>query len=45
MPTIDFVDIGDVLNSPITRGVIASIDSTADTCVLASGESCLIWYH
>jgi hypothetical protein len=44
-PTLDFIDIGDVLNSPITRDTITAIDSATDTCTLANAGSALIFYH
>jgi hypothetical protein len=48
MPTLDFIDIGDVTKSEYFRGVISSINALDDTCVVnANGAelSALIFYH
>jgi len=48
MPTLDFIDIGDVVNSEFLRGTITSINSTVDTCtvdVMGATMDALIFYH
>lgn len=50
VPTIDFIDIGDVLDYEIIRRTIKSVDGATDTCVLAADddyakEAALIYYH
>ena len=44
-PTLDFKNIGEVLDYQFLRSTIKSINSAADTCVLSSGETALIFYH
>ncbi len=45
MPTLDFIDIGDVLNSGYSRATISALDTETDTCTLDNGETALIFYH
>ena len=48
MPTIDYTDIGDVLNHEIVQGTIVSIDPLTDTCTVNAGGTiftALIFYH
>jgi len=47
-PTIDFIDIGDVVKSEVSRGVIETIDSDTDTCAVnidGVTSEALIFYH
>ena len=45
MPTIDFQNLGDVLDYTFSTGIIDSINGDDDTCVLGSGKIALIFYH
>jgi len=45
MPTINFENLGDVLDYTFCTRVIESVKSEDDTCVLSSGETALIFYH
>jgi len=48
MPTIDYQNIGDVLNHDILKGTIQTIDSATDTCTVSVGGytvTALIFYH
>lgn len=48
MPTLDFIDIGDVVNSEFARGTITAIDSTVDTCTVdvnGATKDALFFYH
>jgi hypothetical protein len=48
MPTIDFKDIGDVLNYEYRQGTIVSVNGADDTCVVTvdgSSTTALIFYH
>ncbi len=48
MPTIDFKNIGDVLNFELLRGTIVTLDSATDTCTVSVGGSvvtALLFYN
>jgi len=48
VPTIDFRNIGEVLNYEFLRGTIVTIDSTTDTCTVNVGGAvvtALLFYH
>jgi len=48
MPTIDFKDIGHVLNHEFVQGTIATIDSAEDTCTVSVGGAVVtapLFYH
>ena len=48
MPTIDFKNIGDVLNFELLRGTIVTLDSATDTCTVNVGGAtlnALLFYH
>ena len=48
MPTIDFKNIGDVLNFELLRGTIVTLDSATDTCTVNVGGgvlTALLFYH
>lgn len=48
MPTLDFIDINDTVNSVFSQATITAIDTATDTCTITiDGESvtALIFYH
>ena len=48
MPTIDFKNIGDVLNFELLRGTIVTLDSATDACTVNVGGAiftALLFYH
>lgn len=45
MPKINFTDIGDLQDYRWSAATVTSIDSAADTCVLSTGDTALIFYH
>jgi hypothetical protein len=44
-PTLDFIDINDVLNSELSRDTITAIDTATDTCTLSTAGAAFIFYH
>jgi len=48
MPTIDYIDIGDVLNCEYLQGEIVTLDDSDDTCTVRIGGdilSAIVYYH
>jgi hypothetical protein len=48
MPTIDFKNIGEVMEYEFLQGTIVTIDSAADTCTVNVGGAtlnALMFYH
>jgi len=45
MPKFNHPTLGDIQSFEYLRGKIVSIETAADTCVLSTGETALIFYH
>jgi hypothetical protein len=48
MPTLDFIDIGEVVNTKFDGGTITAINTASDTCTVTVGghaKNALIFYH
>lgn len=44
-PTLDFIDINDVLNTAYFQDTITAVDAASDTCTLAKSGAAFIFYH